>query len=102
MNHVEKYWWIKFHSELNKVSDPTIELTPVMVNPENNTIEKDHLLNTKSQWWVKVMIPFWDIDPLAVVLHNHDWNLDTGGDTIEECIDNLYNLVKKHYGEDNE
>lgn len=32
-----------------------------------------------------------------VVLHEYDWNLDTGGDTIEECIDNLYNLVKEHY-----
>lgn len=96
MNHVDKYYWIIDHPKLSKYSQATIEMTPHMVNPVNNTIEKDNSLNTKFEWWVEVCYEEEDGDDYVWC---HAWELDTGGDSAEEAIDKLYELVKFNYGE---
>ena len=61
------------------------------VNPENNTIEDDESLNTKTQVWLETG----NYDANVRV---HDINLDCGGDTYEEAIIELANLVYDEYG----
>lgn len=100
MNHVDKYYWIIDHPKWADLGQATIELTPQMVNPENETIEtKDtrRHLNTANRWWVEVMYP--ELHEGEVVHSCHDWKLDTGGDSAESAIDSLYELVLKHYGD---
>lgn len=104
MNTHDKYWWVYDHPEYNsgKRSVAEVEITPHMVNPINNTIEKDKSLNTKLQWWIEVMYEDYieDGDPHEYGYHSvHDWEVDTGGDSIDEAIDNLYEEVKARYGE---
>lgn len=107
MNNVDKYYWIIDHPALtgNFGSQPTIELTPHMVNPENNTIESNTLLNTKQQWWIEVNVGSKYFDPNATPYseesfeYSHDWELDCGGDTAEEAIDKLYELVLDKHGD---
>lgn len=106
MNNVDKYYWIIYHPNMTNDygSKPVIELTPHMVNPNNNTIEPNNALNAKQQWWIEVNVPRKEFDPKVSYPHEnsfeftHDWNLDCGGDSAEEAIDKLYNLVIEHYG----
>lgn len=62
-------------------------------------------MNTKPEWWVEVSVANKDFDPEASwpsfesFAHTHDWDLDCGGDTIEEAVDVMYNLVKEKYGD---
>lgn len=105
MNNVDKYYWIIDHPRLTSkyVYQASIELTPHMVNPLTNCIDlKNTRLNTKQRWWVEVSSANQDYDGTADdvmdLRYCHDWELDTGGDTAEEAIDNLYELVIKVYG----
>lgn len=108
MNNVDKYYWIIDHPELQTTQggQATIELMPQMVNPLDNTISTlcPHL-NTKQQWWVEVNIGNKDYDPNAVFPqdnsfeYQHDMDLDCGGDSAEDAIDILYDLVKDKYGD---
>jgi hypothetical protein len=94
MNHVDKYYWVVDHPKLGGTAQAVIEMNPQQVNPENNEISLDHPeLNTKFEWWVEVLV--WDEDSRS---RCHDWEVDTGGDTAEEAIHNLYDLVLKTYG----
>ena len=99
MNIVEKYYWITQHPKYVPFGDSAIiEITPHMVCPETNRIENLPLLNTKLQFWVELMIPFFDEH------HNqhcnaHDVDVDCGGDTWEEAVENLYQLVLEKYGD---
>ena len=99
MDHVEKYYWIIDHPKLgHKHSQATIELTPHKVNPVNETIEEDTSLNTAYRWWVETLVE--DIDEDTGEWYSeHLWCLDTGGETAEEAVDNLYELVLKEYGD---
>lgn len=63
----------------------------VKVNPMTNEIDDNHVLNTKTQVWLECGGEEDD-------QFYHDINLDTGGDTFEEAIINLANLVVSHYG----
>ena len=76
----------------------TLEIDPHMVCPITNRIEKFAPLNTKHQLWVEVMVPHYDEDAKKWK-HSHDWDCDTGGDTWEEMIENLYDLIVAKYGE---
>lgn len=99
MNHVDKYYWIIDHPAIGNTTwaQATIELTPHMVNPENDTIEMNASLNTKFQWWVELS----KIDSSEDEHPTHFWELDCGGDTAEEAINTLYELVLAQYGEYN-
>ncbi|AUR93510.1 hypothetical protein NVP1187O_197 [Vibrio phage 1.187.O._10N.286.49.F1] len=97
MNHVDKYYWIIDHPKLTKGrGQAEIELTPHMVNPENEIIEGDITLNTAFRWWVEVT---------QTVLYEgeyikaHDWDLDCGGETAEDAVETLYGTVLQKYGD---
>ncbi|AFC21583.1 hypothetical protein GAP32_133 [Cronobacter phage vB_CsaM_GAP32] len=99
MNIVEKYYWIIEHPKYVPFGDTAvIEITPHMVCPETNCVEKLELLNTKLQFWVELLIPFFD-EQHKQHCHSHDWELDCGGDTWEEAVENLYKLVLEKYGD---
>ncbi len=100
MNTCDKYYWVINHPKLTPESrQADVELTPHMVCPTDNTIKSDTSLNTKLQWWVEVCFYGYvdeyhdDLQPF------HDWELDTGGDSSEEAIENLYDLVLAEYGD---
>lgn len=96
MNHVDKYFWIIEHPNIGVEGlDGEIELTPQMVNPLNRKIEKDISLNTKFEWWVEFN-KYYD---LGDEIMTHYWELDCGGDTAEEAIEKLYELVLEKYGD---
>ena len=106
-NTVDKYYWIIDHPKLtNKYgTQPTIEMTTHMVNPVDCVISTDGSRNTKLEWWIECNVANEDFNPSAEFpdfesfRRYHDTILDCGGNTAEEAIDNLYNLVIKHYGD---
>lgn len=98
MNITEKYYWITNHpAYVNLGEEAIIEVTPHMVCPETNRIEDLPLLNTKTQFWVELMIPYYD-EQFKQHTHAHDWQMDCGGDTWELAIETLYNKVLDQYG----
>lgn len=98
MNHVDKYYWIIDHPKLTKGrGQAEIELTPHMVNPENEIIEGDITLNTVFRWWVEVStVSYGDYGGVEMI---HDWGLDCGGETAENTIETLYDIVLQKYGD---
>lgn len=97
MNVSDKYFWIIDHENIGApYSQGSIELTPQMVNPETKEIDlEDPSKNTKLEWWIE----FSKLDSVYDDIATHYWDLDCGGDTAEEAIDNLCNLVKEKYGD---
>lgn len=100
MNSCNKYWWIYEHPAfLNRGGQVVeIEITPHMICKETDKIENFKPLNQTLQLWVEMMIPYYDVDECQW-RHKHDMELDCGGFTWEEAIDNLYLLVLEHYGD---
>lgn len=100
MTTSDKYWWILEHPAfLNKDQvSPSIEVEPHNVCPSTNRIEDYKPLNTKVRYWVEFIIPWYDEEKKEWSTA-HDWRRDTGGDTYEEAIDNLYQLVFEKYGD---
>jgi hypothetical protein len=101
MNHVDKYYWIVDHPSLTKFcgGQAKIELNPQCINPENNTIDLvNPLNNTKFEWWVELSYAFSEDWMEGVWELGHDMEFDTGGDSAEEAINNLYELVLNKFG----
>lgn len=65
----------------------------VKVNPVTSEVDDDQTKNTKTQVWLEV-------GPWSEQYHTHDWDLDCGGDTFEEAIIKLADLVKQYYNDD--
>ena len=98
MNICDKYYWITNHPAYVPFGrDAIIEITPHMVCPETNRVEKIQSVNTKLQFWVELMVPYFD-EQFNQETHAHEWELDCGGDTWEEAVENLYNGVIAKYG----
>ncbi len=99
MNNLEmtnNYYWCINHEKIGVAyAQGSIELTPHMVNPLNSTIEEDFTLNTKLEWWVE----YSKLDKIDDEIATHYWDLDCGGDTAEEAINALYELILKKYEE---
>ena len=96
MNTTDKYYWCIDHSGIGlKDSQGSIEICPQMVNPTNSTIEDDTTLNPKQEWWIE----YCKLDSKGDKTPTHYWDLDCGGSTIDEAIDELYKLMLKNYGE---
>lgn len=100
MNTYDKYYWVLNHvAFLNEEQMETvIEVTPHNVCPTTERVEDYKPLNTKLQYWVELLVPWFDKD------HNtwhraHEGDCDCGGWTYEEAIDNLYDLVLKKFGD---
>lgn len=101
MNHVDKYYWIINHPKIGwSKTQANIELSPHMVNPKTQAIHggKEEHLNTEPQWWVEVS-KFDNHNDWEEGIPTHYWELDCSGNTAEEAIDNLYNLVMEQYGD---
>jgi len=103
MNHVDKYYWVIDHPKLTiGGGQASIELTPHMVNPDNETIETEYSkrhLNTASRWWVEVQVESENECGSQGYEWCHDWDLDCGGNTAEDAINNLHQLVLDKYGD---
>ena len=78
------------------------------VNPETEMIDDDSSKNTKVECWLEcggmylkreLQPEIYDSDSTAVG-HYNDPDLDCGGDTFEEAIINMANLVAHHYQDD--
>lgn len=94
----QKYWEIINHKAfVVDFQDAIIDVIPVDVNPSTDRIEDDTSLNTKHQCWVELSIPLKEKEDFCT--YDHVWELDTGGDSFEEAISNLYDLVIEKYGE---
>lgn len=103
MNTVEKYWWIIQHPKLNPLEcndevSVSLDIEMQMVCPETKRIESLSFLNTKEEVWIEVISPYWNKGDMKWV-ESHDWELDGGGATFEEAIDDVYNKVKEQHGD---
>ncbi|EOP4613784.1 TPA: hypothetical protein IFD62_000400 [Escherichia coli] len=100
MTTSEKYWWILGHPKfINKDMVPArIDIEPHDVCPMTNRIEDFKALNTKTQFWVEFLSPMY-IEQDDEWVQAHDYQLDCGGDTYEEAIDELYKNVLNTYGD---
>ena len=87
----KKFGDVEFHESL--------DIAVVKVNPETNEVDDDDSKNTKVQIWLEAG-EWYEEEGYAGFCHNTD--LDTGGDTFEEAIINMANLVLKHFGENPE
>lgn len=75
----------------------SLDIAVVKVNPETCELEykQDRLhLNTKTEVWLE--LGAWNEEYKVAY---HDYDLDCGGDSFEEAIINLANLVDKYYDE---
>ena len=99
MDIYDKYWWVKEHPRLDKrnVGIADIEIDIQKVNPKTKSIDDDNSLNTKIEYWIEVMTHQLDDDHQWIACHETD--LDCGGDTLDDAINNLYNLTINLFGE---
>lgn len=100
MNYVDKYYWVYNHPSLRSryFLYPEIDVYPVTVCPDTNEIAKDESLNTKPKIWVEVTVANKKCDQ-KIYKSYHDYDLDCTGDTYEEAINILYELVLNGYGD---
>lgn len=99
MNICDKYYWITNHPAYVPFGrDAIIEITPHMVCPETNRVERIKSVNTKLQFWVELMVPNYD-EQSEMENHAHEWKLDCGGDSWEEAVEALYQGVLAAYGD---
>lgn len=95
-NIVDKYYWCIEHPNIGlKYTQGTIELTPHMVDPRDGHIKEDNELNTKLEWWIEFSKLAADGDGIQT----HYWELDCGGDSAEDAVLALYNLMLTLYGD---
>ena len=99
-NSFEAYWWVMDHPKLTACGcfTPWIDMTPHMVNPLTNAVDDDPSLNTKQEWWIECG-PYVEDEYTGNIVSCHDWQLDCGGDTIDEALLKLAYLVLAHYGD---
>ena len=72
--------------------DKCLCIDVVKVNPETNRIDDNEEFNTKTQVW-------FECGSYNDDYATHDTDLDCGGDSYEEAIIELANLVHKKYGD---
>jgi hypothetical protein len=99
----EAWWFLYEHPEFNDVKNyqysfgNCLDIDVQKVNPKTRRIEDDESLNTHTEVWLECG-GFIKDEHFKEKIHCHDIDLDCGGDTFEEAIIKLANLVKKHYG----
>ena len=100
MDFYESYMYLKNHRIFHEFYfKDCLDIWVVKVNPENNRIEDDRSLNTKTQVFLEtgpylVGKQYEEADHLHF---SHDPRLDCGADTFEEAIIKLAKLVKRYY-----
>jgi hypothetical protein len=72
-------------------------ITPHKVNPETMHVGKNRKKNTHIRWWYE----FGPTDLSCVgCCKSHDYQLDGGGDTYEQCVLAVARKIHKYYGND--
>lgn len=95
----EAYHFCYNHCMFNHcVVSNTMCIEVVKVSPKSNMIVKDKSKNTSTRVWLE-WGPFCFYD--GTLEGYHDIDLDCGGNTYEEAIIELANLIKKKYGDGN-
>ena len=94
MNFYDAYQFLDNHKIFNGNFTYQLWFEIVKVNPETNAIDDDSTKNTKVQVWLEHG-PY-DKEWGGCT---HDIDLDCGGDTFEEAIIKLAELVKGKYGD---
>lgn len=104
MNFFEAWNWLERHPYfLHKpllerdlyysIFQKSLSIEVVKVHPETKMIEKDEKDNTLIQVWLECG----EQNEHGEIIH--DYKLDSGGNSFEEAILDLYEKVKKEYGE---
>jgi len=70
----------------------SLQIEVQKVCPVKRRIMKDKKRNTHIEVWLECGEPFYDKD-LKQINTYHNWHYDCGGDTFEEAIINLANIV---------
>lgn len=92
VNFYEAYHFLDNHPEFrDEFLGGALLVEVVKVNPQTNEVEENPKLNTKTRIWL-------ECGEHTDNGFSHDIDLDTGGDTFEEAIINLANLVLSFYG----
>ena len=89
-NFHEAWEFLLEHKMFQRHFRDLLYIMVVKVNPLTNEVDDDQTKNTKTQVWLEV-------GPWSEQYHTHDWDLDCGGDTFEEAICELAELVKQYY-----
>ena len=95
MDFYEAWSFLQEHKIFNDQFNYSLWIEVVKVDPEINAINPDTSKNTKVQIWLEHG-PY-DKEWGGCT---HDLDLDCGGDTFEEAIIKLAELVKAKYGEE--
>ena len=95
-NFYDAWWYLFNHRIFRNNFDVScfqncVDICVVKVNPKNNTIDDKNELNIKNQVWLETG----EYNQQHKI---HDIELDCGGDTYEEAIIELAELVKYNYG----
>ena len=97
---VDKYYWIVNHP-LNRnlsnhiISANEIDVLPSLVDPEIGEVNlDDDTKNTKVEYWVE--LSYLDLDEDIMC---HDYRFDCGGDSYEEAVEALFQLVYDKFGD---
>ena len=82
--------------------DRCLSISVVKINPETDEIDANMSNNTKTEVWLEFGRAFIDYSITDDVMFEHDYRLDCGGDTFEEAIIKLANLVDQFYYDNGE
>lgn len=75
--------------------EQSLDINVVKVNPKNNKIDDDESKNTKVRIWLECGEPYKCENTGEIMFNSHNYNYDCGGDTFEEAIIEMANLVWK-------
>lgn len=95
MDFYTAWHFLEEHKMFNGRFNEDLWIKVVKVDPKTNEIENDERRNTKLQVWLEH--GKYEEEYRCC---NHDWDLDCGGDTFEEAVIKLAELVKESYGDD--
>ena len=89
----DAFHYLRKHEMFQGRLEECLDIEVVKVNPLNKTIEDDRSLNTETNVWL-------ECGKYSEYMRWHDIELDCGGQTFEEAVIKLANLVKENYGDD--
>lgn len=98
MDFYDAYHYLKnldsVHYKGESYFDKCLYMTVVKVNPKTMEIDDNTDLNTKTQVWLEFGEVYFD-KMFKSPMVTHDPDLDCGGDTYEEAIIDLADLVQR-------
>ena len=90
------------HKSVVNYFDRCLSISVVKINPETDEIDANMSNNTKTEVWLEFGRAFIDYNITNDVMFEHDYRLDCEGDTFEEAIIKLANLVDQFYYDNGE